>query len=48
MENTALPKQVMISCMKWKHQKKESKKEETALTTAAKHQVIGKNQQSMT
>ena len=48
MENTASLKQVMIRSMKWKHRKKESKKEETALTTAAIHQVIGKNQQSMT
>ena len=34
--------------MKSKHRKKEIKKEETALTAAAKHQVIGKNRQSMT
>ena len=48
MENTASPKQVMISLLKWQHPKKESKKEDTALTTAAKHQAIGKNRQIMT
>ena len=47
-ENTAFPRQVMIICLKSKHRKKESKKEERALTAAAKHQVIGKNQQSTT
>ena len=48
MDNTASPKQVMISCLKTKDRKKESKKEETALTAAAKHQLIGKNRQIMT
>ena len=48
MENTASPKQVMISSLKWQHPKKESKKEDTALTAAAKHQPIGKNQKIMT
>ena len=42
-ENTAFPRQVMISCLKSKHRKKESNKEETALTAGAKHQSIGKN-----
>ena len=32
----------MISSLKSQHRKKESKKEETALTAAAKHQAIGR------
>ena len=41
-DNTASRKQVMISCVKWKHLNEE-RREETALTVGAKHEGIGNN-----